>query len=193
MGICVELKIIILNGACHVEDCVVEIIAQKMKSLKILEVSGCAKITDKSMLTLIAKMGNSISNLKLCETSITDETIKGLGLYCQSLQSLNISFCKSHFTEDAFEFLATNCKSLSRFEASGCESITNEAIYHILLHCEALQNLSVHGSPQITKDMFSSIWLYGRNLSGLEITATQITHQDLAVVHQLCPDLKIVT
>jgi len=153
--------------------------------------SGCVNVSDEILAKMVAKFGNSLSSLKICETKAGNKTLEALAEHCHSLQSLNISFC-GNFSLSSFVKFFRNCLSLISFEASYCACITDEIIRNLLIHCEALTVLSVAGCKQLTSLCIPYLWLHGQNLSEVDFThCASIPAKEFATVMQFLPVVKL--
>eukprot|EP01125_Pyxidicula_operculata_P007122 TRINITY_DN2428_c0_g1_i3.p2 TRINITY_DN2428_c0_g1~~TRINITY_DN2428_c0_g1_i3.p2 ORF type:complete len:228 (+),score=21.24 TRINITY_DN2428_c0_g1_i3:1382-2065(+) len=188
---CPELKAIYLNGSPNIDDSVIESMFISLENLRILAISGCEMITDNSLVKLLKKCGTSIHTLKLCQSSITDETLLAIANYCTCIQSLNLSYCKHPFLSSSYISIFTNCLALQNFEASLCKTFSNEDFTSLLMYCEVLSVVNVSGCDMLTSDILPSLWMHGRNLTEVDLSYLTLEVSEIDVVKKLLPDLKI--
>lgn len=133
-----------------------------------IDLSGCDKITDVSIMYLAKKYpGIQSANLSFCNL-ITHEGIKCLCSCCPQLQYLSLYYC--HITDAAIIHIATLLPSLKHLTIAGCNSITDNAITKLSQKCTDLVYLDISHCKSITTSSIKAISTSLSNLQHLDIS-----------------------
>ncbi|KAJ9700182.1 hypothetical protein PVL29_005822 [Vitis rotundifolia] len=142
------------------------------KSLKVLGIAACAKITDisleavgshcRSLETLsldsefihnegvlaVAEGCRLLKVLKLLCINVTDEALEAVGTCCLSLEVLALySFQK--FTDRSLSAIGNGCKKLKNLILSDCYFLSDKGLEAIATGCSELIHLEVNGCHNI--------------------------------------------
>ncbi|KAJ1407807.1 hypothetical protein B484DRAFT_456483 [Ochromonadaceae sp. CCMP2298] len=138
------------------------VVAQSCPDLQILDVQGCAWLTDE-WIRLLSQHCQGLRDLR-CVNVLTDAGITALSSNCSKLEVLHVQHCKELSGVGILE-LASNCPHLQSLNVLGCRisgdsivavaercrglrvlvcsQVTDAAIIALSLHCTGLQSLSV--------------------------------------------------
>lgn len=165
------------------------IIHLQAKSLN--EISGdyCRKITD-ATLSVIAARHESLESLQLgpdfCER-ISSDAIKAIAICCPQLRRLRLSGIRE-VDGDAINALARNCKGLMDIGLIDCLNIDEVALGNVL----SLQFLSVAGTTNMKWTLALQNWCKLPNLTGLDVSRTDIIPNAALRLFSSSPCLKIL-
>ena len=144
------IPIIGIDGSfSDLTDVSVSYILSGCKNIKIIKLNGCFNVTDNSILNIKIKFANSLKEIQLSGTNITDNGIKNLVISCINLILIDILNCLllteksinyiskySHnleylitdikYSNEIFLELANNCKKIK--EVDLCRFINNYEI-----------------------------------------------------------------
>ena len=123
-------------------------------SLQLLDVSGCAFVTDPAVASIAESCGSTLRSLYLNKcVHITDTALEHLTKSCHRLHTLSVQFC-GHITDSGVEQLTFSCGTqLQALHLSECMSITDGSILAIAKSCDAsnLRALSLVGCLNISQ------------------------------------------
>lgn len=155
-------------------------LARHSSNFKFLDLTGCTRITDMSILYLLAEGCNSLVTLNLTRIrNLTDASIMPLAAKCTALKSLTIEKCSGasiriiadqckelsvfSFGEDQLVnpdpgnivdediiYFAENCKSITDLKINGCNLITGVGIRNMIPYCQKLTHLGLLFCKRIT-------------------------------------------
>jgi Leucine-rich repeat (LRR) protein len=129
----------------NITDSSVQLVAQHLPHIRMLNLSRCEKITNFSIIA-IAKSCPLLTSLDIGETRITDGAFVAFTLTRISI--LNISECKM-ITDKSLTAIAKSCPLLKSLNISKCEIITDDSLTAIAKSCPLLASLDA-GETQIT-------------------------------------------
>lgn len=160
-----------------------------LQAHELTELSGdcCAHLSDASLSMLVARHGN-LESLQLgsdCER-VTSEAIKVVAVCCPKLRRLCISGIRE-VDRDAIQSLFQHCKELSELGFLDSHSIDQGAFRA----ATSLRFLSVAGCRCIVWTTAAHYWSKLPNLSGLDVSRTDITPTALTQL-LTTPELKVV-
>lgn len=105
--------------------------ALRFKELSYLALNGLPRLNDKALMT-IAHQNISLETVELAESrNISDTAVSALTYYCTQLSSLNVSKCPA-LSEKCLKAIEVNCKKLCYLDLS-CNNMAESAV-------EALQS-----------------------------------------------------
>ena len=166
-----------LSHCTNLTDASMSVLLSHAVYLRELNLAGCDKVSDGTLLALQANNIDSLQWLDLTEcisltdhgvealgdatpflqhlslagcTGITDEAFKELVFGCQVLEWLSIAYCPQ-LSDRALELIGTGCKSLRTLHLFGVTNITSGAFERLLGTCSSLRTLSVSSSTQISR------------------------------------------
>ncbi|KAJ5130992.1 uncharacterized protein N7515_007031 [Penicillium bovifimosum] len=149
---CPNLKILTLSYCKHVTDRSMHHIASHAAGrIEEIDLTRCTTITDQGF----KYWGNAqFTNLrKLCLadcTYLTDNAIVHLTNAAKNLEELDLTFCCA-LSDTATEVLALQCSNLKSLNMAFCGSaISDPSLRSIGLHLLSLQHLSVRGCVRVT-------------------------------------------
>ena len=93
-------------------------------SVEVLNLSGCALLTDISVLKVLHKCRKSVRKIDLsgCEL-LTAETARFIGSQCKRLEELNVTNCKRMSTKVVLESIQNNALTLSKLRIMGTKHL----------------------------------------------------------------------
>ncbi|KAK0509886.1 hypothetical protein JMJ35_007280 [Cladonia borealis] len=139
---------------------------QMCKRIERLTLTGCVKLTDGGVCSLIY---GSRSLLALDITgldAITDHTLKAVSENCGRLQGLNITDC-SKVTDDSLVAVAEHCHLLKRLKLNNCSLVTDDSIMAVAQHCPHMLEIDLHNCRQVTNISITNLIARGRQLREL--------------------------
>ncbi|XP_058083980.1 F-box/LRR-repeat protein 4 isoform X2 [Magnolia sinica] len=150
------------------------------KSLKVLGVAACAKITDLSLeavgshctslqtlsldsefiknkgVLVVARGCPALKALKLQCINVTDEALLAVGTYCLSLELLALDSFQ-RFTDRSLCAIGNGCKKLTNLTLSDCYFLSDKSLEAIATGCTELKHLEVNGCHNIGTSGLESI------------------------------------
>jgi len=134
----------------------IENIAKKCKSLKIISLSDCYGLNDIIIEKLTSNAHNLDSiNLSWC-TEITDEAIRSISKHCKEVKNLELEECYN-ITDQGIESLAKNCKKLTKLDLEQCFKISNRSLEALSQHSKCLRCLEIPHCQSVTLDAISKL------------------------------------
>jgi hypothetical protein len=140
-----------LTGLTHVDlsdcnlvtdDAVIEM-SRRARFLHSLNLTGCGKLTDASVL------------------GITLDNVTGVPRG-EQLLDLDLGFCP-HLTDAAVLALSSSCKLLQRLNLSGCTHVTHSSLVKLFKGCPGLQDLGIAHMRSVTDEtiraMCDELWI----------------------------------
>ncbi|KAL6323059.1 hypothetical protein AAG906_024629 [Vitis piasezkii] len=155
------------------------------------EISGdyCRKIND-ATLSVIAARHEQLESLQLgpdfCE-KITTDAIKAIAVCCPKLNKLRLSGVKD-VHGDAIDALAKHCRNLTDLGFMDCLKVEELALGNIL----SLRFLSVAGTTNLKWGLISHLWGKLPNLTGLDVSRTDITPNAASRLFASSQSLKVL-
>jgi len=120
-----------------------------------LDLGGCEKITDNSLLHIAKKYPSlQIINLSFC-INITAEGIKALVHQCNSLHT--ISLCHCSISDQALFHIASSLPNLKSLSLSGCQHISDAAVQKLLAKCSDLQYLDISHCKTLSSSSIKAV------------------------------------
>ncbi|KAF5334637.1 hypothetical protein D9611_011976 [Ephemerocybe angulata] len=168
-----NLRHLDLTDCSLLSDFFIHLITTNSPKLHVLNLKNCCLLTDASLESMGACLGNSLHQLILAKVpEITDAGIIALTRRCRKITSLDLSECKN-LTDVSVQSIATLSRieslrfnsienitdtgitwlgslrrpSLKRLHLSFCKGVTPLSIYHFLTKQPQLNFLSVSGVP----------------------------------------------
>lgn len=106
------VPIIGIDGSfANLSDVSVNYILNGCENIQIIKLNGCCNVTDNSILNIKIKFANSLKEIQLSDTSITDNGIKYLVISCNNLILIDILNCLL-LSEEAIKYIAENSHNL---------------------------------------------------------------------------------
>lgn len=132
-----------------IQDFHVKFVAERCKPDRLIELHLCnSEVTDES-LKLIGEHFPRLVHLNLSSCcKITDNGLIHLTGKCPKLTHLDISNC-GHITNKGLESLLAMCPKLSHLNVSQCLNIGDKIINTIVTHCSDLKELNLSGCKNI--------------------------------------------
>jgi Leucine-rich repeat (LRR) protein len=164
----------------NITDDSVQLVAQHLQHIRILNLSRCRKITDESIFA-IAKSCPSLTSLDVEGTQITDNAL--VAFTSTRIRVLSISECKM-ITEKSLTAIAKSCPLLESLNISKCETITDDSLTAIAESCPLLVSLDVRHT-QITDNALVALATARcrETITSLDLTGcNRITHTGLRQV-----------
>ncbi|KAF6764133.1 hypothetical protein DFP72DRAFT_414720 [Ephemerocybe angulata] len=173
-----NLRHLDLTDCSLLSDFFIHLITTNSPKLHVLNLKNCCLLTDASLESMGACLGNSLHQLILAKVpEITDAGIIALTRRCRKITSLDLSECKN-LTDVSVQSIATLSRieslrlnsieditdtgitwlgslrrpSLKRLHLSFCKGVTPLSIYHFLTKQPQLNFLSVSGVPSFLDD-----------------------------------------
>ncbi|XP_006347948.1 protein ARABIDILLO 1-like [Solanum tuberosum] len=163
----------------------------QLQAKSLIEISGdyCRKITD-ATLSVIAARHESLESLQLgpdfCER-ISSDAIKAIAICCPQLQRLRLSGIRE-VDGDAINALARHCHGLVDIGLIDCLNIDEVALGNVL----SLRFLSVAGTTNMKWSLALQNWSKLPNLTGLDVSRTDIIPNAALRLFSSSPCLKIL-
>ncbi|KAJ0968438.1 hypothetical protein J5N97_025355 [Dioscorea zingiberensis] len=126
-------------------------------SVKSLDLSGSARITDYSVAAVTAAFGRTLERLSLmgCK-AVSEESLGGIGEKCPKLEDLDLSFCTVGNT--AIQRLAgARALNLKTLALAGCERINDDGVAALELMGASLNGLNLMRCSGISVSGIESI------------------------------------
>ncbi|CAG9581437.1 unnamed protein product [Danaus chrysippus] len=127
----------------------------RIKSLRELNISGCNRITDVSLIYAFAFKELQSLNLSRCQ-QITVDGIKYLVRNCPSIEYLNLNDCYN-LKDDAVIEIVKGLPRLQYLELRGCNQLTDKTLEAIQEHCKILKVLDIQGCHNISTELGCAI------------------------------------
>lgn len=170
-----------LSYCTNISDNSLSVLVTHAVCLRELNLAGCDKVGDGTLLALQTNGIETLEWLDLTEcvnvsdhglealgmatpmlrhlclagcTGITDEAFKELVFGCQCLEWLSIAYC-SQLSDRALQLIGTGCKMMRTLHLFGLHTITNAAFEELLSTCMSLRAVSVSSSSQISRSVVS--------------------------------------
>lgn len=115
-----------LAGAKHISDEGLQILAQSCNCITHLNLGGCTKLTDKSLIEGICKL--PLVQLNLAGCGVTDRAVAGL-LQCKEIRHLDLSCCRR--LTDATLATLSQMPALRSVDVLGCTKLTSPALLRL--------------------------------------------------------------
>ncbi|KAJ8565572.1 hypothetical protein K7X08_008148 [Anisodus acutangulus] len=163
----------------------------QLQAKSLCEISGdyCRKITD-ATLSVIAARHESLESLQLgpdfCER-ISSYAIKAIAICCPQLRRLRLSGIRE-VDGDAINALARHCRDLVDIGLIDCLNVDEVALGNVL----SLRFLSVAGTTNMKWSLALQNWSKLPNLTGLDVSRTDIIPNVVLRLFSSSPCLKIL-
>jgi F-box and leucine-rich repeat protein GRR1 len=138
------------------------------KRIERLTLTNCTKLTDISLLPLIA--GNR-SLLALDITGldqVTEQTMMVVADNCLRLQGLNVTGCR-RLTDDSIAAIAKNCRHLKRLKFNNCSQLTDKAIMTVAANSTHLLEIDLYGLQGLESPAVTALLLSCRHLREMRL------------------------
>jgi len=121
-----------------------------------IDLCGCDKITDASIIHITKKNPNlQIINLSFC-VNITHEGIKALVQQCSSLNTISLSH--TNINDQALLHIASSLPNqLKSLSLAGCQHISDASLQKLLSKCADLQYLDISHSKAISSSSIKAV------------------------------------
>ncbi|CAG4978637.1 unnamed protein product [Parnassius apollo] len=127
----------------------------RLKGLRVLDISGCNRITDVSLTYAFTFKELVNLNLSRCQ-QITHEGIGHLVRNCPSIEYFNLTDC-FNLKDDAVKEIVRGLRRLQQLELRGCNQLTDKTLEAVKSHCKGLKFLDVQGCRYISPELACSI------------------------------------
>ncbi|XP_058085273.1 EIN3-binding F-box protein 2-like [Magnolia sinica] len=127
------------------------------KAMVSVDLSGCFRLTDWSVLAITSAFGQKLKSLRLdgCD-GLSDKSLKLIGGHCPCLVELQLSMCR--ISDDGMFYLArSKHQCIEVLSLSGCMGITDKSLGFIEMMCGSLIGLNVKQCPGLTKRGIESL------------------------------------
>nr|ACQ55238.1 PHYSCODILLO2 [Physcomitrium patens] len=182
-GRCSNLQCLKFRGGAFANS----IVGLHARELRELSGDWCSLLSDATLSMVVARHGN-LESLQLgsdCER-VTSEALKVVAVCCPKLRRLCISGIRD-VDRDAIQAMFQHCQGLTELGFLDSHTIDEGAFGA----ARNLRFLSVAGCRCIAWSTAAQCWSKLPNLSGLDVSRTDITPSTLAQV-LACPELKVV-
>ena len=172
---------------------------QRCFALERLSLSGCK--LPKTQLSASLPLLTRLTTLTLSKSTITDNLLSIVGLYCSLLTSLDISYCTAvsdqglctlFLNQDSSGQPITGrfgqCTLLSTLLISGSQGITDLGASQALLHLPNLAVFDYHNTVAVLTSLFVFHGVTRLKLRVLH--GSEEDEQDLATAIRICPHLR---
>eukprot|EP01041_Mallomonas_annulata_P002654 gene2654-5210_t len=102
-------------------------------SLTALDLSGCQRVTDRGISSLLSGIGGKLFTLSLSDSCATDASTKAIVKICSKLRSLDLSHCKA-ITDITVSLVAENVTGLTTLKLDGNSHVTTRTVTKYLGH-----------------------------------------------------------
>lgn len=162
-GACEKLRHLELIGLRSVSDrglvtLLKALDTKKNKSLESVNLSGCVRLTDWSVLAITALFGEKLRSLKLegC-VRVSDRGLGMIAELCPCLVELDLSSCG--ISDDGVLRLATSTRGqcLEMLSLAGCKGITDKSLHCIEISMGTLVGLNIKQCDGLTKGEVDSV------------------------------------
>ncbi|XP_073957597.1 uncharacterized protein isoform X2 [Choristoneura fumiferana] len=127
----------------------------RLQNLKVLDMSGCNRITDVSLRYAFNFKELTVLNLSRCQ-QITHEGIEHLVENCPSIEHFNLVDCYN-LKDEAVNSIVKGLHRLQTLELKGCNQLTDKTLESVKLHCKKLKFLDVQGCRNMSPELACSI------------------------------------
>ena len=137
------------------------------RNLKSLVLRSCIKVTDNSLVTVVAKFPN-LERIDLTDTRVTFDGMADISINCKHLKDLNLS--RTHVTDrDLPAVIVPYLSKLTRFDLSHCNNVGNEGANAIAQYCTGLEVINL-GFTKVTTEGANIIATRCEHLKELGLT-----------------------
>ncbi|XP_059651636.1 protein ARABIDILLO 1 [Cornus florida] len=182
---CRDLQKLRFRGA-ESADAIINLQARGLR-----EISGdfCRKISDATLSVIVARH-EALESLQLgpdfCER-ISSDAIKAIGICCPKLRKLRLSGIRD-LDGNAINSLAKHCQSLTEIGFIDCLNVDEMALGNVL----SVRFLSVAGTTNMKWGLVSQYWSKLHNLTGLDVSRTDIIPSALSRLFSSSQSLKVL-
>eukprot|EP01042_Synura_sphagnicola_P003285 gene3285-4066_t len=130
---CRNLEELAIRGAKYLTDPELELLKGDVLSncLKVLDLGGCVRVTDKGITTLCHSLGQKLLALNLAESCATDMSSKVIASVCTRLRQLDLRQCKS-ISDVTVSTIAEQVTGLTTLKLDGNRQVSTKAIARYL-------------------------------------------------------------
>lgn len=139
---------------------------------------------------LFAKQ-NTLQKVTLCEEEdlLSDHTLAQIGQHCLMLQELRVACELAQYDNAVVTQLLSRCKSLTVLSLHG-QSVRDDTLCLIAVHCRQLQTLHVSHSPSITDVGLIAVEKHCSQLTALDIIGCSgVTAKGVVLCGEYCTQL----
>jgi len=153
-----------------------------------VDLTGCDRITDNSLLFISKKCGQLQSvNLSFC-INVTADGIKTLATNCTTLTALFLCHCS--VGDPALLIISSHLQGLKTLALSGCMNITDAGVQKVAQKCQDLQYLDISHCKTLTSNSIKAIASSLSNLVHLDLSwcsdsVSEGSIQKLSKLHKL--------
>ena len=177
-----------------VSDADVAQIAARYPNLRVVDLSGCDRITD----VCIVALAGSCPQLKRVNLGaggckvFTNVSIVALARGCPQLESVILKGCKL-ITDVSIVALARGCRQLKRVDLAHCTLLTDISITALAGNCAQLESVNLWSCQLITDVSMTALAGNCRQLQSLNLSnCWLITDVSVTALAKWCPLLKSV-
>ncbi|PIN07811.1 hypothetical protein CDL12_19630 [Handroanthus impetiginosus] len=157
-----NVKHINLEFARDIEDKHLQIVKNKcgnsVKSLEILNMNGCQKISDMGIEFITSCCPKLKAFSIYWNVRVSDLGIKNLVKNCKLVIDLNLSGCKN-VTDESLKLIAENYQGLQQLNLTRCVKLTDKGLQMILVKCSSLLSLNLYALSSFTDAAYKKISL----------------------------------
>lgn len=127
--------------------------------LKYVNLQNCSELSDKSIVNLIQHNGKTLELLNVTGcTKLTNKVAFALATHCPNIASINLNKCRE-INDAGVEALTTKCSKIQALNLSGLYDITESTLHSIALHCKNILMLNVTGCEGVTSSGLKTLIL----------------------------------
>jgi len=167
-----SLKSLNLKDCINITDRAIEGLCERCRQIEILNLRGCEKLKDESMVFLTESYGFKV------------------GL-CDSLKVLDLSYCSNVSTGSMLDLLAA-CGCLEELFLEGLIGVNDDFIHQLCISCRTITKLSLQRCQMVTDASLCSIadflWIEKLDIS----YCTKITDPAIETISLVCNAIRIL-
>lgn len=122
-----------------------------IRTLHVLDLTSCHRVTDAAICQVMTFPELKSVHLSMCP-SVTDESLRAIGLNIRGLEELHLSQC-SGITDAGMAYISRRMWRLRTLDISKCDTISNKSLEAIFTYAKRLHNLDVSLCNNVTIDM----------------------------------------
>jgi len=171
-------------------------ISMRCEKLEVLNLSGCASLSDDAALFLTREprtggaRGEKLKKLKLSYCmKMTDKAMLHLGKRCVKIERLDLEGLV-HLTDDGIRTLVTHCTSIQNIGLSRCKRLTDKSLCNLADYLW-VEELDCSNNQKITDEGIDVICMEFAGLIKLNISDNdKVTNRSVVSLGRHCKNLK---
>lgn len=171
----------------HIIDCTqltwmdhVKVILQPATNIEVIDLRKNEWVDDFVVEQLCVKFGNTLKDLNLEKTRITDNALFHLGKKCLNIKNLSFNCCPK-ISDSGFRELSRRIH-LSNFSVSHNVSVTDDSIEAMLSTSYKLKSFCLSNCPKLTdraiESMYEKVVAWGRKRNLMSAYVTELVLND---------------